>query len=168
LVKDTAHGKVGSMSEEIVNDEGRARTLVAVRIQDVNKIPNLYVEPNCAPKSDALGKLDFDRSCLGLNRRLLFVSFPFVLTIVYEGQPGVLKPPPLPPTSLVEGFTRFLENLDVTFRKDPINFRLSYQQKEQPDRQDPETKRRIISADDLIVSPTIQQEGTYQYCCSLL
>ena len=58
-------------------------------IQDVNKIPNLYVEPNCAPKSDALGKLDFDRSCLGLNRSLLFVSFPFVLTIVYEGQPGV-------------------------------------------------------------------------------
>ena len=90
-----------------------------------------------------------------------------MLTIVYEGQPGV-EATAFAPTSLVEGFNRFLENLDVTFRKDPINFRLSYQQKEQPDRQDPETKRRIISADDLIVSPTIQQEGTSQYCCSLL
>jgi len=121
LVKDTAHGKVGSMSEEIVNDEGRARTLVAVRIQDVNKIPNLYVEPNCAPKSDALGKLDLIEVS-GSIEDFLFVSFPFLLYNCLRGTAGLLKQPPVP-TSLVEGFNRFLENLDVTFRKDPINFR---------------------------------------------
>ena len=79
LVKDTAHGKVGSMSEEIVNDEGRARTLVAVRIQDVNKIPNLYVEPNCAPKSDALGKMDLIEVSGSIKDRKGFYSSQMAL-----------------------------------------------------------------------------------------
>ena len=64
-----------------------------------------------------------------LGRTIFLVEHDFVMAsamadrvIVYEGQPGV-EATACAPTSLAEGFNRFLKNLDVTFRKDPINFR---------------------------------------------
>jgi len=42
--------------------------------------------------------------------------------IVYEGQPGV-HCTATTPTSLLHGMNRFLEQLQITFRRDPTNFR---------------------------------------------
>lgn len=42
--------------------------------------------------------------------------------IVYEGTPGV-ECTATAPRSVNEGFNNFLKRLDVTFRRDPINFR---------------------------------------------
>lgn len=42
--------------------------------------------------------------------------------IVYEGEPGV-ECTASAPMGVASGFNRFLENLNVTFRRDPINFR---------------------------------------------
>lgn len=42
--------------------------------------------------------------------------------IVYEGQPGV-HCTASPPMSLLEGMNRFLAQLEITFRRDPTNFR---------------------------------------------
>merc|ERR1712217_906488 len=42
--------------------------------------------------------------------------------IVYEGQPGV-HCTATSPTSLLQGMNRFLEQLQITFRRDPTNFR---------------------------------------------
>lgn len=64
-----------------------------------------------------------------LGRTIFLVEHDFVMAaamadrvIVYEGKPGVVATA-CTPQSLAEGFNRFLKNLDVTFRKDPINFR---------------------------------------------
>ena len=42
--------------------------------------------------------------------------------IVYSGEPGV-ECTANPPKGLVDGFNDFLKQLDVTFRRDPVNFR---------------------------------------------
>jgi len=42
--------------------------------------------------------------------------------IVFDGQPGI-KARANPPESLLSGCNKFLENLDVTFRRDPGNYR---------------------------------------------
>jgi ATP-binding cassette subfamily E protein 1 len=64
-----------------------------------------------------------------LGRTIFLVEHDFVMAaamadrvIVYEGKPGV-EATACAPSSLADGFNRFLKNLDVTFRKDPINFR---------------------------------------------
>mmetsp|Transcript_24982 Transcript_24982/g.41465 ORF Transcript_24982/g.41465 Transcript_24982/m.41465 type:complete len:677 (-) Transcript_24982:234-2264(-) len=64
-----------------------------------------------------------------LGRTLFLVEHDFVMAsamadkvIVYEGNPGV-ECTALPPCSVADGFNRFLKKLDVTFRRDPINFR---------------------------------------------
>jgi len=64
-----------------------------------------------------------------LGRVCFLVEHDFVMAaamadrvIVYEGQPGV-KCTAKSPTSVADGFNLFLKNLDVTFRRDPINFR---------------------------------------------
>ena len=64
-----------------------------------------------------------------LGRTLLLVEHDFVVTssladkiVVYEGAPGV-ECTARSPVSVVDGFNRFLKTLDVTFRRDPVNFR---------------------------------------------
>mmetsp|Transcript_13509 Transcript_13509/g.31757 ORF Transcript_13509/g.31757 Transcript_13509/m.31757 type:complete len:697 (+) Transcript_13509:192-2282(+) len=64
-----------------------------------------------------------------LGRTIFLVEHDFVMAsamadrvIVYEGRPGI-EATACRPSSLADGFNRFLKNLDVTFRKDPINFR---------------------------------------------
>jgi len=64
-----------------------------------------------------------------LGRTIFLVEHDFVMAaamadrvIVYEGIPGV-EATACAPSSLADGFNRFLKHLDVTFRKDPINFR---------------------------------------------
>mmetsp|Transcript_59702 Transcript_59702/g.69778 ORF Transcript_59702/g.69778 Transcript_59702/m.69778 type:complete len:684 (-) Transcript_59702:345-2396(-) len=64
-----------------------------------------------------------------LGRTAFLVEHDFVMAsamadrvIVYEGKPGV-ECYARSPASVAEGFNRFLKNLNVTFRKDPINFR---------------------------------------------
>ena len=64
-----------------------------------------------------------------LGRTIFLVEHDFVMAsamadrvIVYEGKPGI-EATACRPSSLADGFNRFLKNLDVTFRKDPINFR---------------------------------------------
>jgi len=64
-----------------------------------------------------------------LGRTIFLVEHDFVMAsamadrvIVYEGRPGI-EATACAPSSLAEGFNRFLKNLDVTFRKDPINCR---------------------------------------------
>ena len=64
-----------------------------------------------------------------LGRSIFLVEHDFVMAaamadrvIVYEGTPGV-EATACAPSSLADGFNRFLKHLDVTFRKDPINFR---------------------------------------------
>lgn len=64
-----------------------------------------------------------------LGRTIFLVEHDFVMAsamadrvIVYEGRPGV-EATACAPSSLADGFNRFLKNLDVTFRKDPINCR---------------------------------------------
>ena len=42
--------------------------------------------------------------------------------IVYEGQPSI-NATATPPGTLLEGMNRFLKHLDITFRRDPENFR---------------------------------------------
>ena len=41
---------------------------------------------------------------------------------VFEGQPGV-STWANPPTNLVDGMNLFLKNIEITFRRDPNNFR---------------------------------------------
>lgn len=64
-----------------------------------------------------------------LGRTIFLVEHDFVMAsamadrvIVYEGKPGI-EATACAPSSLADGFNRFLKNLDVTFRKDPINCR---------------------------------------------
>lgn len=64
-----------------------------------------------------------------LGRTIFLVEHDFVMAsamadkvIVYEGNPGV-ECTALPPCSVADGFNRFLKKLDVTFRRDPVNFR---------------------------------------------
>lgn len=64
-----------------------------------------------------------------LRRTIFLVEHDFVMAaamadrvIVYEGEPGV-ECTASAPMGVAAGFNRFLENLDVTFRRDPINFR---------------------------------------------
>jgi len=64
-----------------------------------------------------------------LGRSMFVVEHDFVMAaamadkvIVYEGNPGV-KCIARSPCSVADGFNLFLKNLDVTFRRDPINFR---------------------------------------------
>jgi len=64
-----------------------------------------------------------------LGRTIFLVEHDFVMAsamadrvIVYEGKPGI-EAKACSPSTLSDGFNRFLKNLDVTFRKDPINFR---------------------------------------------
>mmetsp|Transcript_9637 Transcript_9637/g.10804 ORF Transcript_9637/g.10804 Transcript_9637/m.10804 type:complete len:752 (-) Transcript_9637:306-2561(-) len=64
-----------------------------------------------------------------LGRTIFLVEHDFVMAaamadrvIVYEGKPGV-EATACAPSTLAEGFNRFLKHLNVTFRKDPINFR---------------------------------------------
>mmetsp|Transcript_42042 Transcript_42042/g.75794 ORF Transcript_42042/g.75794 Transcript_42042/m.75794 type:complete len:680 (+) Transcript_42042:227-2266(+) len=64
-----------------------------------------------------------------LNRAIFLVEHDFVMAaamadrvIVYEGKPGI-ECTAKTPYSVAEGFNTFLKSLDVTFRRDPINFR---------------------------------------------
>jgi len=64
-----------------------------------------------------------------LGRTAFLVEHDFVMAaamsdrvIVYEGKPGI-DCVARSPSSVADGFNRFLKNLDVTFRRDPINFR---------------------------------------------
>ena len=64
-----------------------------------------------------------------LGRTIFLVEHDFVMAsamadkvIVYEGTPGV-ECVARSPCSVADGFNTFLKNLDVTFRRDPINFR---------------------------------------------
>jgi translation initiation factor RLI1 len=64
-----------------------------------------------------------------MKRTIFLVEHDFVMAasmadraVVYEGNPGV-ECYALPPTSVAEGFNHFLKNLDVTFRRDPVNLR---------------------------------------------
>uniref|UniRef100_A0A7S4A9W4 ABC transporter domain-containing protein n=1 Tax=Pseudo-nitzschia australis TaxID=44445 RepID=A0A7S4A9W4_9STRA len=64
-----------------------------------------------------------------LGRSIFLVEHDFVMAsamadrvIVYEGKPGI-EATACSPTTLADGFNHFLKNLDVTFRKDPINCR---------------------------------------------
>ena len=64
-----------------------------------------------------------------LGRTIFLVEHDFIMAsamadrvIVYEGKPGI-EATALSPMSLADGFNHFLKNLDVTFRKDPINCR---------------------------------------------
>jgi len=64
-----------------------------------------------------------------LHKTAFLVEHDFVMAaamadkvIVYEGTPG-LNCVARSPCSMADGFNRFLKNLDVTFRRDPINFR---------------------------------------------
>jgi ATP-binding cassette, sub-family E, member 1 len=47
---------------------------------------------------------------------------PVCSVIVYEGQPGV-EAYAHAPTSLLSGMNSFLQELSITFRRDPTNFR---------------------------------------------
>jgi len=64
-----------------------------------------------------------------LNKTIFLVEHDFLMAstmadkiIVFEGSPGV-EATALQPCSVASGFNHFLRNLDVTFRRDPINFR---------------------------------------------
>merc|ERR1712127_663664 len=64
-----------------------------------------------------------------LNQTIFLVEHDFMMAaamadrvIVYEGTPGV-ECTARTPTSVAEGFNSFLKQLNVTFRRDPINFR---------------------------------------------
>ena len=64
-----------------------------------------------------------------LGRTLFLVEHDFVMTaamadrvIVYEGTPGV-ECTAGAPVSVAAGFNRFLRTLNITFRRDPVNFR---------------------------------------------
>ena len=64
-----------------------------------------------------------------LGRTAMVVEHDFVMAsalsdrvVLYEGTPGV-ECTARSPTDLVEGFNNFLSQLDVTFRRDPANFR---------------------------------------------
>lgn len=64
-----------------------------------------------------------------LGRTIFVVEHDFIMAaamadrvVVYEGKPGV-ECIARKPCSVVDGFNLFLKNLDVTFRRDPINFR---------------------------------------------
>lgn len=64
-----------------------------------------------------------------LRRTIFLVEHDFLMAstmadkvIVFDGKPGV-EAWARTPCSVADGFNRFLEQLDVTFRKDPINLR---------------------------------------------
>jgi len=64
-----------------------------------------------------------------LNKTIFLVEHDFVMAaamadrvIVYDGEPGI-ECTASTPISVAEGFNTFLKALDVTFRRDPINFR---------------------------------------------
>ena len=64
-----------------------------------------------------------------LGKMAMVVEHDFVMAsalsdkvVLYEGQPGI-ECTAKSPQGLINGFNRFLEQLDVTLRRDPENFR---------------------------------------------
>jgi len=62
------------------------------------------------------------RTCFLVEHDFVMASAMSDRVIVYEGNPGVDCTAGTP-QSVADGFNMFLKNLDVTFRRDPINFR---------------------------------------------
>ena len=60
--------------------------------------------------------------CCACARFLSLLSFLLRAPIVFEGEPGV-NTWANPPTNLVDGMNLFLKNIEITFRRDPNNFR---------------------------------------------
>ena len=60
--------------------------------------------------------------CFVIEHDLLLASYLSDKVIVFEGEPGVHGKVKAP-MSLVQGMNLFLKSLDVTFRRDPGNFR---------------------------------------------
>ena len=80
-----------------------------------------------------------------LGKTCFLVEHDFVMAtamadrvIVYEGTPGV-ECTATSPRGVIDGFNVFLKRLDVTFRRDPINFRPRINKKES--RKDQEQKK---------------------------
>ena len=55
----------------------------------------------------------------------MYACVSFVSVIVYDGTPGV-ETWARSPQALVPGMNCFLQQLDITFRRDPTNFRPRY------------------------------------------
>jgi len=69
------------------------------------------------------------RFVLNAKKTAFIVEHDFIMAtymadrvIVFEGEPGI-KTWANPPTSLVDGMNLFLKNIEITFRRDPNNFR---------------------------------------------
>ena len=62
------------------------------------------------------------RTCFVIEHDFVMATSMADQVIVYEGTPGV-QCTAKSPCSVIDGFNIFLKHLDVTFRRDPINFR---------------------------------------------
>merc|ERR1719245_2866861 len=62
------------------------------------------------------------RTCYVIEHDMLMMSALADRMILFSGTPGV-EATAHAPTSVVDGFNGFLKLLDVTFRRDPVNFR---------------------------------------------
>ena len=62
------------------------------------------------------------KTCVLIEHDFLMTSTIADKIILFEGKPG-LECNAKKPYSLIQGFNNFLMNLDITFRRDPNNFR---------------------------------------------
>ena len=76
-----------------------------------------------------MAQLYYSRFILHAKKTAFVVEHDFIMAtyladmvIVFEGQPGV-KTTANTPMSLLIGMNKFLESLEITFRRDPANYR---------------------------------------------
>merc|ERR1719442_174769 len=62
------------------------------------------------------------RTCFVIEHDCLMMSALADRMILFEGEPGV-EATAHSPSSVADGFNSFLKSLDVSFRRDPVNYR---------------------------------------------
>ena len=66
--------------------------------------------------------LNNQKSAFVVEHDFIMATYLADQVIVYEGEPGV-KCKANSPQGLVEGMNKFLSSIEITFRRDPSNFR---------------------------------------------
>lgn len=120
------------MDREVKNLSGGEIQRVALTLC-LGKPADVYLIDEPSAYLDAEQRLHaakvIKRFVLNAKKTAFIVEHDFIMAtymadrvIVFEGSPGV-ECTANPPTSLVDGMNLFLNNLEITFRRDPNNYR---------------------------------------------
>ena len=117
---------VHDITSETASDDGATITRVSRITPKVNPVPiALQGMLNCRGGFTFTMTERWHRDKFDVGHALTFATEPPVMAdriVVYSGTPGI-ECTAHSPVTLADGFNRFLADLRVTFRRDPINLR---------------------------------------------